>query len=135
MNLITAHLLEDQEVRILGQTGKVLGPLLYGHWTGKVLGQSVHFGKSLRIHFRDPPSMFETMAVQNLRKLTDWLFKVKCWHRVILNLAQNGLWPVATKTFRRNQYLPLIGLRSLGVLSVWSGRCPYLCLCIWVSCL
>ena len=71
MNLITAHLLEDQEVRILGQTGKVLGPVLYGHWTGKVLGQSVHLGKSLQIHFRDPPSMFETMAVQNLRKLTD----------------------------------------------------------------
>ena len=42
--LITAHLLE--EVRILGQTGKVLGPVLvpvlYGHWTGNILGQSVH---------------------------------------------------------------------------------------------
>ena len=54
MNLITAHLLEDQEVRILGQTGKVLGPVLvpvlYGHWTGKILGQSVHSGKSLQIH-------------------------------------------------------------------------------------
>ena len=50
MNLITAHLLEDQEVRILGQTGKVLVPVLYGHWTGKVLGQSVHLEKSLQIH-------------------------------------------------------------------------------------
>ena len=103
MNLIIAHLLEDQEMRILGQTGKVLGPVLvpglYGHWTGKVLGQSVHLGKSLQIHFRDPPSMFETMAVQNLRKPPYWLFKVKCWHRVILNLAQNGLWPVATNNF------------------------------------
>ena len=49
MNLITVHLLEDQEVKILGQTGKVPGPVLvpvlYGHWTGKVLGQSVHLGK------------------------------------------------------------------------------------------
>ena len=99
INLITAHLLEDQEVRILGQTGKVPGPVLYGHWTGKILGQSVHFGKSLQIHFRDPPSMFETMAVQNLRKPADWLFKVKCWHRVVLNLAKNGLWPVATNNF------------------------------------
>ena len=54
MNLTTAHLLEDQEVRILGQAGKVLGPVLvpvlYGHWTGKILGQSVHSGKSLQIH-------------------------------------------------------------------------------------
>ena len=99
MNLITVHLLEYQEVKILGQTGKVPGPVLYGHWTGKVLGQSVHLGNSLQIHFRDPPSMFETMAVQNLRKPTDWLFKVKYWHGVILNLAQNGLRPVATNNF------------------------------------
>ena len=28
MNLITVHLLEYQEVKILGQTGKVLGPLV-----------------------------------------------------------------------------------------------------------
>ena len=130
MNLITAHLLEDQEVRILGQTGKVLGPVLYGHWTGKVLGQSVHLGKNLQIHFRDPPSMFETMAVQNLRKPADWLFKVKCWHGVILNLAQNGLWPVATNIFKEEQK----------VASYWPNTyeclvCPYLYLCIWGSCL
>ena len=74
--------------------------------------------------------MFETMAVQNLRKLTDWLFKVKCWHRVILYLAQNGLWPVATNIFKEEQK----------VASYWPNTyeclvCPYLYLCIWGSCL
>ena len=70
--------------------------------------------------------MFETMAVQNLRKLTDWLFKVKCWHGVILNLAQNGLWPAATNNFKDEQIVA-----SYWPKTSWCLVCPYLYLCIW----
>ena len=80
--------------------------------------------------FRDPPSMFETMAVQNLRKPADWLFKVMCWHGVILNLAQNGLWPVATNNFEEEPIVASYWPKTSGCLV-----CPYLYLCIWGSCL
>ena len=112
INLITAHVLEDQEVRILCQTGKVLGPVLvpvlYGHWTEKVLGQSVHLGKSLQIH-------------SEIRHwcLKQWLCKI--WGSQLIGFSKSsadtgsysiwlkmefGLLP--TITFRRSQKLLLL---------------------------
>ena len=109
MNLITAHLLEDQEVRILGQAGKVLGPVLvpvlYGHWTldRESSGSKCTLREKSSNTFRDPPSMFETMAVQNLRKLTDWLFKVKCWQGSYLIWLKMDFGLLPPITFKRNQ--------------------------------